>query len=807
MPRSHAVGSRRGFALLLTAATLATTLSACGGAQARYASHMARGERYLAQGKPDKAGIEFRNALQIEPKAAEALYFNGQALERLGNVRGAFGAYQAAIDIQSDLVPARVSLASIYVVGGLPQRAMAILKPGLAKHPDSAELLVVRAAARAALKDASGARADAERTLQLDPDNSRAIGLLAGIDRDAGKFPAAISRVTNAVQRAPQSIELREVLASLYFDAKEPAQGEQQLRELIELRPRDLRYRYDLAERLAQGHQTDAAQRVLEDAVRAAPDSDQPKFVLTDFLSSQRSPAEGEKALRDFIARAPEDYALRLDLGALLQRRGATPQALQTYEEVARLAGDHPDGLTARDRIAQIDAAQGHPDAALRMIAEVLRDNPRDSDALTLRGTIEAERNDNDGAIADLRAVLRDQPRATGVRSTLARVYVANRQPALAEDTLRTALEVAPTDVAVRIELAEILAGNQRVDQAVALLEETLRLAPTDIRVRESLTRAYLAKRDLVAAGRAAEDLKALQPKAAIGYYLAGLVARNDGRAADSEAQFERALALQPSALDALVALTQVEVSRGQGAHAIEQAQSMLAREPKNPLVVDLVGELYLATRDSAHAEQALREAIELAPHWAVPYHDLAESRLASHDTAGAIAEYETGLKSAPNNPELVTEVAALYERSGRIDDAIARLDALNRADPLQATIASNLAMLLVTYRTDARSLDRARDLTAAFISTEDPHLLDSAGWVRYKRGEYSDAAAALERAVQRAPEAQEIRYHLAMAELRAGRRDRARTDLEAALAGGSVSFVGVDNARSVLASLKGGAG
>jgi tetratricopeptide (TPR) repeat protein len=804
IPRSTAAPLLRWIACALAAALL----SACGGAQSRYASHMARGKEYLAQGRLDKAGIEFRNALQIEPKAADALYFNGQVLERLGNIRGAFGAYQAAIDIQSDLPSARASLASIYLVGGLPKQALAILKPGLAKHPDSAELLVVRAAARSALNDSGGARADAERTLKLDPTNARAVGLLAGMDREMGDFPAAIALVTDAVGRTPSSIELREVLASLYFDAKRPVDGVRQLRQLIELKPLELRYRYELAVRLAQGHDTDAAQRALEDAVRAVPDNDQAKLILTDFISSERSPAEAEKTLRGFIARAPDHYGLRLGLGALLERRGATPEALETYEEIVRLERERPAGLAARDRIAQIDASHGHADAALRMIAEVLRDNPRDGDALTLRGTIEAERNDSAGAIADLRAVLRDQPNATAVRSTLARVYLANGQPGLAEESLRAALDAAPRDIAVRIELAEVLAGTQRAEQAVTLLEETVKLAPSDPRAREALARAYLAQKDLVAARRAADALEVLQPKAAIGYYLTGLVARADGRTEESEAAFERALALQPGALDALVALTQLEVSHGEGARAITQAQSLLAREPKNPLILNLLGELYAATGDAARAEQTQAQATELAPHWALPYHDLAALKLASHDAAGAIAEYEAGLKAAPNNPELATELAALYEREGRTEDAIARLDALCRADPRQKTIASDLAMLLVTYRSDARSLDRARDLTASFVTAEDPHLLDSYGWVRFKRDEYSDAVAALNRAVQRAPGVREIRYHLAMAELRLGQRDRARTDLETALAGGSARFVGADDARSILASLQGrGAG
>jgi Tfp pilus assembly protein PilF len=63
-----------------------------------------------------------------------------------------------------------------------------------------------------------------------------------------------------------------------------------------------------------------------------------------------------------------------------------------------------------------------------------------------------------------------------------------------------------------------------------------------------------------------------------------------------------------------------------------------------------------------------------------------------------------------------------------------------------------------------------------------------------------------LERAAQQSPNAKEIRYHLGMAELHAGRNERARSDLEAAVANGD-KYPWSQDAREVLASLKTPAG
>jgi tetratricopeptide (TPR) repeat protein len=189
---------------------------------------------------------------------------------------------------------------------------------------------------------------------------------------------------------------------------------------------------------------------------------------------------------------------------------------------------------------------------------------------------------------------------------------------------------------------------------------------------------------------------------------------------------------------------------------------------------------------------------------WWYPYRNLASARLAQKDVPGALAAFEAGIKAAPAEPQLVVELAAYYEKHGRANDAIALYETLYKNNPHLQLAANNLAMLLVTYRTDRSSLDRARDLTASFRSSDNGMLLDTSGWVRFKRGEIQEALPVLEQAATRAPGEGVIRYHLAMAELRAGQRERARANLEAALSG-SPDFTGVEEARSALASLKAG--
>ena len=85
------------FAALVTA----TLLVACGGAAARKAGYMAKGQEYLAAHDFEKARLEFRNALQMDPNDAEASFLAGEASEHLGNLREAAQMFQTAIQVES----------------------------------------------------------------------------------------------------------------------------------------------------------------------------------------------------------------------------------------------------------------------------------------------------------------------------------------------------------------------------------------------------------------------------------------------------------------------------------------------------------------------------------------------------------------------------------------------------------------------------------------------------------------------------------------------------------------------------------
>ncbi|MGA2780225.1 MAG: tetratricopeptide repeat protein [Steroidobacteraceae bacterium] len=795
----RASGSR----LWLTAAICtALVLGGCGGAESRKAKHIEKGQAFLDAGNFEKARVEFRNAMQISPNDSEARYENGVVDEKLGNVRQAAAFYQGAIDSNAENVRARAALARLYAMSGAPDKALELLTPGFAKYPDDAELLTVRAAARMQLKDTSGALADAERAVQIAPANEDSISVLAGIYKAQGQTDKAQTLLDDAIKKHPNTIDLRLVLAQLDSSLGKTAEVEALLLDLVRLKPAEKAHRLRLAQFYAHTDQIDAAEKVLRDGVKALPDERDIKTALIDFLAARRSHEIAEQELAALISESPKDYELKFVQASFYEQGKEYQKAEAVYRDVIASAKVEGPGITARDRLAALRVLLNDIPGAEKLIAEVLAESPRDDDALILRGNLAIAEKDPRTAIADLRSVLRDQPNSIGVMRALARAHLANGEPVLAEETMRRAVEANPKDAAASLDFAQLLAQLGKPDQAKPVIEALIKQQPNNMQALDVEFKVAAATKDVATARASADAMVALQPKSGIGFYYQGEIAESNNRLDEALRLYTTASDLQPASAEPLQAITRVLVNLKRLPDALKRLDETSARYPTESFAPNLEGELLVSVQRSAESLPEFKTAIDRDPKWWVPYRNLAIAQsIANKNNGDAIATLRAGIGRASNPEPLEAELASLYERNGKVDDAIQVYEAALRQNPKSDATANNLAMLFVTYKKDAHSLDRAKELSARFAASDNASFLDTYGWVLYKRGETAAAIAALQNSVTKAPDQPILLYHLGMAQVLAGQDAAARDNLTRSLNSGK-RFLGMDEAKATLDKL-----
>ena len=150
-----------------------------------------------------------------------------------------------------------------------------------------------------------------------------------------------------------------------------------------------------------------------------------------------------------------------------------------------------------------------------------------------------------------------------------------------------------------------------------------------------------------------------------------------------------------------------------------------------------------------------------------------------AHDLA--LRGIDAALERRPQHSQLRYQRAVALDAAGRTREAVSDLEALLVDRPDDATVLNALGYTLADRR---MQLPRAEKLIRAALAQrpDNAAFIDSLGWVRYRRGDFKSAAAALERAWRLTRQA-DIAAHWGEVLWESGARDRARAVWVRALA------------------------
>jgi len=740
-----------------------------------------------------EASIEpIRVLLHTDPTQPEANFRLGLALVQTGRTGLAVWPLQKASQTTEYGVQAGLVLARLLYNAKDYEEAARTAEQVLANDPERAAAIEIHAKAKIGASDPEAALTDANRLLEMSPDNleafliraaalidldrseeaeqthrdmlaaaresgntdreARACALLAAHLASDLKTSEAEAQYIECLGEYPAHPLVMQYATTFYRDHNRPDDAIALWRRAVNDVPENFGLRSSLATLLVQQDRAAEAETVLQESVEVF-DTAGAWQTLSAFYKNLGNTSAARKALEMAIDRAPgHSESLQFALADLLITEGELERASEIAESIKEPA--YRNMLRGGIRLQQ-----NNPKGALEIFEAGLRLWPNNAGARYLAGSAAEQMGDLKRASAEYREALRVDSQATDAALRLAVLHFAlgefeNAQQFAARQIEERPQSAGPEAYILRIRAASAM-GNH--EEALRRLNELERsdIAPLEVLVE-----------------RAAVVRESEGPKAAAAVVL------------ESDVDLS-----QPESFLVLRSLVQDLTATGRGNEALKQLQPVLAAQPENADIYDLKGRVQLQLGQPGAAGESLDRALELEPEHARALHAQASIAAAANNLEQA---FDFATRSAGATEAVNEKAAPLYTAAqiamllGRRADAIALFGETVRVQPGHVGAANNLAWELAET---GGSLDRALELAQRASSVSPSSTtLDTLGWVQLKRGSVKEATRSFEAALEENPGSPTIRYHLALALAKQGETERAKQLLQESLANADFS-------------------
>ncbi|HKY20067.1 MAG TPA: tetratricopeptide repeat protein [Vicinamibacterales bacterium] len=752
---------------LFGAASLVACLAgmACGqDSEAAKREYVRSGDRYVAEKKYPEAVIEYRNAVQQDPKFGEARFKLAEAYAKLGDPKNAYGEYIRAADLMPNDVKAQVEAARILLLARQFEDAQARADKALAIDPKNISAQIAKGNALAGLENLDGAIGQIEAAIKLDPARGSTYANLGALESARGNQQEAEAAFKKAVDADPKSTLARLALANFYWSTKRPEDAERTLQEALSIDPKDAAINRAMAVYLMATKQVAKAEPYLKTLAEVSKESSD-TFALADYYVANRRSSDARTVLEALTKNEGESFA------------------------------------GAKIRLAAMALQEGDRKSAAAFVEEVLTKQPDHVDGLAIKATLLLEDKKYDEALPLARQAVARNASSEAAQYALGRVHMARQDVREATAAFGEVLKLNPRNNRARVDLARLALADRRPEDAIQFAQEALTEQPGHAEATLVLARARLMKGDTAGAESQTRALALEFPKSASVQVQLGQLSARKGDTDGARRAFEQALAVEPGHLEALMGLTSLDLRAKNPTRARSRVEARLTADPQNPRLQVLAARVYMAVGDTAAAERTLRKAIEINPGQMEGYALLGQLYAGQKRLDEARAEFDRLAEIRPSAAVgAYTFAGVLLQLQNKPAEAQARFEKAIALDPNAAVAANNLAWL---YAERGGNLDVALQLaqTARSHLSDRHEVSDTLGWVLYKKGLASLAVPPFRESVEKDPKNPVYHYHLGLAYAKSGNKAEAIKALQEALRL-NPKFDGAADAQQMLAGL-----
>jgi len=707
-----------------------------------------RKQKFLQQGNQDfdkgrfaEAAISYGRALQIDPRFAEAHYKLAQTYLRQGSWAAGFQELMRTTALQPENWAAQLDIARMYLAGNKPQeakdKALLILK----SNPANSEAQIVLSQADSQLGNQSDAMQQAKDAVATQSDKPAPYINLGIMQEKSGALSDAEASLLKAKSLDTKGIGSLMALGHFYERQHRWADAEKQFEAAIQQDPKNTGPRSDLAVLyMSQGNQTQAI------------------AVLT----------QAKQDLKD----DPRAYRM---LGDYYFARGESAKAL---EEFGSVSAQHPNDLPTRKLYIQLLLMNQKPDDANRLNEEILKKNPRDTEALVVKGQILNSQKKWDESIQVLQQVTKDAPDNATAHYQLGVALAGKGDAQEAEHEWNEAARLRPGYAEAWRNLGA--SATQRRDwKGLEIIADKLEtIAPRSPEGYLFHATARFNQGDATAAEADVNHVIQLAPQSAMGYVKLGEMRMAEKRVNDAETVYRQALTHDPHSLEAIEGLMGVAFARNKPADALKVVQEQLQQTPDSIPLLILLARAQINNHQPEDAEHTLTHVVELDKQNVGAIILLADAQAQQKKTDAAIANYQRAAQLAPTNARLYLAIGSQSELEGNWQQAETAYQKVLSMQPDEPLASNNLAYLLLEHGGSVNvALTLAQNAHKGLPNL--PSSADTLGWAYYHNGAFSVAAPLFEDAIKKVPANLTYHYHLGLTYQKLNDSAKARAELQ----------------------------
>jgi len=715
--------------------------------------------KFFAKAKYREAAIMYKRAIQKDMRFGEAYYRLALTELKLGNYGAAMNGLRRAVELQPNNSDAVTKLADLYLLAST-------------QHENVSQAPQLRAE----VGDLS------DKLIQQNPDSfdgHRLRGQIALLSRDPA---GAVAEFETANKVKPYQTDL----VLVYFQAlvlnKQLPEAEKLAHALID-REKAFSPMYDLLYvQYARTNNVAAAEELLK--LKVANNPTQSRYVVQlashyFFTGKKAEMAATIQRLADEKA-FPEGHLLAGDF--YFQRLKDADRARAEFE--AGIKAHPKDKLTYQKKLVELFAITGKNQQANELLATILKENPKDNDAIAMRAALmltTGNREQINLAANDFQALVTKSPQNHLYHFNLARALLAKGEVEPARLQLEEAIKLRTDFVAAREMLARIYMVKNDPAKALKEADGILAIDRNNLRAHLIRSSGLLGMGDKDKARQELELITKAYPQNAEARFQVGYLAYVDKDYKKSEQIFGDIYKANPNDTRGLAGMTESMVAENRMGDAIKETLKAIDREPQRRDLKLVLAKYYVRAERYDEAIAIYQTLLTQDPRSADLLFQMAETQRRKGDLNTAVDTFRRCSQAAPSDTVCLTQLGLILDGTGKRDQAKPIYEQILKIQPDAAVALNNLAYIKAEEGVD---LDQALTMSqrARQKMPNAPEVNDTLGWIYIKKNLSEDAVRLYKDLTAQVPANATFHYHYGMALLQKGDKPLAKKEFETAL-------------------------